>query len=1467
MTLSNDWRSRKEFYDFVVVGSGYGGAITAARIANASVNPKPTVCILERGREWPVGTFPDTTLKAASELRRSGWPLGLYEILDYQDIGVIKGSGLGGTSLVNANVAIEPDEDVFSLPGWPAGLRGQELKPYYARARQALAATPHPRARQLPKVQALERRAHEFGGAVEPLNLAVNFDIDGPNQFGVAQKPCIDCGDCVTGCNVGAKNTLYMNYLPLAKRGGAEIYTQVKVEFIEKLDGGGWRVNGVYQRTHTSRPQKFKIDARNVILAAGAINSTEILLRSANLKGVAVSPALGSRFGGNGDFFGMAYNGNHRTQVLGFGNRPQSPGAAFPPGPTIVAGLRYLQSRPALDRFMIEDLSFPSAYVGAAQLAFAALRGEDTDAGDEAQERERVLRDLNQFNVYDPDGALNHSMVYLCIGFDDARGTFVWERPAFERDGRVSIAWDNVGRQEVFSRINEELRRHARAQGASFVQNPAWAFANLRRLITAHPLGGCPMADDYLEGAVDEFGRVYSGDGSVHDGLFVADGSLVPTALGVNPFLTISALAERIAERKIRDLQGDHYPAPKVSVGFTALDPVEVAGRREAELERLFQSAPGLGIEVMENKGGREVDAATRRIRNDEFWKGFFPSGHVLNTMSSLLYTGFRKEFRQRGRNYEGITSDTDGRIRARNSLEEIPQNRLPVGFSPGRYMLLRYLDPPWQGFYDIFKVINQDLLVGRVYLGAYPNGTRMFTFPMARSYAFEQMTLADHAVLWAQGTIPTKEQLHGVWRMDAVSNANHAAGVAHLAFQHQPDGRLESRFQLMGLIEGMVIPSFTAAHFQLNDFTFFHDEIRRVDDELMIGKWVVDLPEAAAALFPAASLGIFHTVEEEGRRQFGFYYLLTRTGKQGLPANTLLRPFLDTRLPDGLGMTFDETMEGWYFPGQLTPAPGREGDLTIADRIPASGEPEGGVRNSFTLRMTVTDLNEFIEGSEHEARVSGTIHFDEFDGEKDVTFPVDEHRSRFNYLRVNEATGEAEMRYLLEFVRDDGRRFRFEGLKYMQKDEHGGVRAIAEVLEDYTTLYVHVYDITEDPRKELGTGQLRFRTFENFAAFGNLTGFLRSFRVTGTNDPFLQLRGQMRFLAFTGSFVQQEYDALAPDIGIAQDRVRIEVARGADTPDHFSTRSTPELQSILRDTPTLGLDKLLNRGGTRIDFEKRRIFRDVFWKGSFAKDTLLGWEERVRNAMLGNAAERLGSVFAGGSFWKRFDEMKDGVLTGHVVNYELDWLPGKPEMREVIYPNSARSYFHKDDKILLLTYTNEPYRIVYDAIKVIDEDNAIGVMHLGRFPDGLEFSTFVMARHNYPFEKMTMEDHRLLFADARAVPPGADQLAGDWQGHLLLLDHPRLSLMNQANPALFRVAFERNGPKLEARYRFGIGNDWSAGIARTVSEEDLRRLDDQTLIGAWRLPDEAVNLLGALQDCVEPGPEGLVFRFVLTRG
>ncbi len=542
-------------YQTVIVGSGYGGAITAARLAERG----HSVCVLERGKEWQPGDFPDELKELAGNVRSSKNPLGLIDYYLCKDIDVLKGNGLGGTSLVNLNVAFRPDREMFDDPRWPKTYRdladSGELWTYYERAERMLRANPHPRWDQKTKVKMMKKRADQLSDRkFGPVNITVNFDVDGPNHAGVVQHPCIDCGDCFPGCNVGAKNTLMMNYLPYAAAKGAQLFTQIDVRRVEKRAGGGYTVH--YRHNHAGGYGEVRrLRAGNVVLAAGALGSTEILLRSAG-HGLAVSGKLGRTFNGNGDFIGLSYNGDERTDVLGFGNRPDSKRAEVAPGPTIVSGIQYDRSGPWEQRITICDFAvFPSALVDTFRRAIPALagiQGEDTDGGfkDELAEAKRVAVDLAHWS---PNGALNHSMLYLVMAIDDAKGVV-----SLNDDDKLDIDWPSVKSDPIFERIGFEVERHAATLGGTYVHldRPNLWPGQKSNLISAHPLGGCVLGDDVDGGVVDSGGRVFDPNGGVYDGLYVVDGAIVPTPVGVNPFLTISAVSERVAEAMPETLQG-----------------------------------------------------------------------------------------------------------------------------------------------------------------------------------------------------------------------------------------------------------------------------------------------------------------------------------------------------------------------------------------------------------------------------------------------------------------------------------------------------------------------------------------------------------------------------------------------------------------------------------------------------------------------------------------------------------------------------------------------------------------------------------------------------------------------------------------------------------------------------------------------------------------------------------------------
>jgi len=350
----------------------------------------------------------------------------------------------------------------------------------------------------------------------------------------------------MTGCNVGAKNTVYMNYLPLAKLGGAHIFTQTTVHNVEKSNEG-WAVNVTHHKNRFTS-EDATLSAKNVVLAAGTLGSTEILLRS-QAKGLSLAPGIGSRFGGNGDFFGAAYNSNQITNDVGWGNHPGDPfDRNGGPGPSIVGLVRYKTDAPFGQRFNIEDLTIPRAYRN-----FLALVGRTAIVSRTRTENLQGQHQRREKDAWhaDSNGALNSSMMYLCMAQDDSAGRLYL-------DGRndLRVDWPGVGREPIFQQINHECFAHAKSLGASFIENPTWQLLPWKTLVTAHPLGGCPMGEDGSHGVVDHLGKVFRDNtDAVHDGLYVADGSMIRSALEVNPFLTISALTERIVENIITSTQ------------------------------------------------------------------------------------------------------------------------------------------------------------------------------------------------------------------------------------------------------------------------------------------------------------------------------------------------------------------------------------------------------------------------------------------------------------------------------------------------------------------------------------------------------------------------------------------------------------------------------------------------------------------------------------------------------------------------------------------------------------------------------------------------------------------------------------------------------------------------------------------------------------------------------------------------
>jgi cholesterol oxidase len=514
-------------YDFAIVGSGFGGSVSALRLAEKGYS----VAVLEMGKRWRTEDFPKTNW----DLRKSMWrpAQGLYGILQLtvlRDVFILHGCGVGGGSLVYANTLLVPPAEAFRDPQWVGHDWRQVLAPHYETALRMLGAIPSQvlveTDRMLKKVADEMGRGHTFHRAT----VGVYFGEEGvtvPDPFFGGEGPdrtgCTSCGGCMVGCRYGAKNSLDKNYLHLAEQRAVQVFPESRVTDVRALDPEGYELT-IEKSTGLRHPRRT-LRARSVVLSAGSLGTGELLMQCKERGSL---PGLSSALG--------TYVRTNSEALLGVRSRRND--VDYSRGIAITSGV-YVD-----DKTHIECVRYNEGSDALAPLATVLTEGGPPWPRWARWMGTVARRPLEFLRTLVPFGASKRGVILLVMQPIDSHLRYVLRRmPFWPFEKRIDTERGEAAPVPVYIPIAQQIAKRMAEEMDGIAQSGIIEVL-LDKATTAHILGGCPIGLSPETGVVDTEGRVFG-----HPGLYVVDGSIIPANLGVNPSLTITAMAEHVMSR------------------------------------------------------------------------------------------------------------------------------------------------------------------------------------------------------------------------------------------------------------------------------------------------------------------------------------------------------------------------------------------------------------------------------------------------------------------------------------------------------------------------------------------------------------------------------------------------------------------------------------------------------------------------------------------------------------------------------------------------------------------------------------------------------------------------------------------------------------------------------------------------------------------------------------------------------
>ncbi|QMU55017.1 MAG: hypothetical protein GKS07_09090 [Nitrosopumilus sp.] len=795
--------------DVCVIGSGAAGAIIAEKLAAAG----KSVVLLEKGGYYDGESMNQRENDMISLL----WKNSGANFTSNLKIAIAQGSCLGGSTVINDAVCFRIPEIVIQQ--WN-NLGVDISKEEWNRANDEVSSRIN-----VTKVtdDELNENAKKLQEACSVIKIngesitehRVNDRNCGPSWTDDSLQSCVQCGFCHLGCHYDTKQSMLVTYIHDALQSDNDFtaYCNCDIGKLVHSDGVVTGVEGSFVDNTGNQRYRIRVNAKIVIVSAGAIASSNLLQKSgvANKNigdGLALHPAP----------FVM---GHFQEKIYGNRGIPMS----------YTCHEFGVTNNVRKGGFLIESIFLPIFQMALAIPSFGL---------DHA-------RLMSEFNNYALAGIMvrDDSVGKIVKTFGD-NPKVLYELTDDTIDdmasGMALLArmWFEIGADYVITSHNDvpEIRgiQDIPRLVTAIKENPDGL-----RVGSAHPQGGNRMGIDPEKAVVDSSCLAFG-----FKNLYVCDASVFPTSLGVNPQLTVMTLGSLVADKILANWPSDI--AVLDSLGNTC-DISQIYNCSSDAVGEMFAVTPHRSdlFANLENSASNEIipgdnwhfDKETLMISNDLYWKGFYGRNTDVITSGLRSFGGFYKRFRRlNSESFSGVTKPFNVPAFAKSLAKE---KELP-GF--GRVIHLEYEDAPYNQAYDVLKMVDENHILGKAFLGSFGRGQQMFDFSMSRTYPVDFIGENDLAALFYHDDFshtPTRDEMAGTWEGFLVSDSFVSPKSQLFDFDYDGNGDYQMHYNFLNLIRGYSEVSASGDLFRFDDFTPFHDELRMIRPDFVVGKWVTN--------------------------------------------------------------------------------------------------------------------------------------------------------------------------------------------------------------------------------------------------------------------------------------------------------------------------------------------------------------------------------------------------------------------------------------------------------------------------------------------------------------------------------------------------------------------------------------------------------------------------------------------------